>query len=303
MKNRGKDSSPSEDDSSERHPAIAVEEHTQNQTGLHYSAHITSVCEALNAEGGGSMSPFEEVMLKKRRETNRLSARNRRKRRGDEINLLLEEQRRLNLESKQLVAEKAKLQAELHHEVSMTPSLAVNNNTHVQLSEQPQINPAQMLHNILLQQQRQHTLLVPNLALTVNPSMALFAHLMSTSSYIDSTSLEAQISGDPFTTTKHSSLVPSLDMFELLSRLQASQGSVATPPSIQPTWIGSQTPTATASAPVSTTSARVPAHALLENRHERSTFYTDEELDRIANHINSSSERKPRARETDAKHP
>ncbi len=300
----GTDSTSSGDDSSVRRPA--VEEPAQNQTGLPYSAHITSVCEALNAQGGRAMSPFEEVMLEQRRETNRLSARNRRKRRGVEIKHLLEEQRRLSWESKQLVAERAGLQAELHHEVSMTPSLAVNNSTHVQLPE-PQISPvAQLLHN-QLQQQRQQTLLIPNIVPTTIPSTALLANLALTSAWFNTTSLEAQIRnqnvarGFVSATPNNIPLVPSLDLLELLSQLQANQAAVASLPSIQTSWTGPQIFTATSDSAVVGASL-LSATASLENRHETTRFCSDEELARIVS-LSPSAEQKPPTREPDAKHP
>ncbi len=301
----GTDSNSSGDDSSVRRPA--VEEPAQNHTGLPYSAHITSVCEALNAQGGRATSPFEEVMLEKRRETNRLSARNRRKRRGVEIKHLLEEQRRLSLESKQLAAEKAELQAELHHEVSMTSSFADNTSaTHFQ-GPAPQISPvAQLLRN-QLQHQMQHTVLIPNIAPVTNPSTALLANLALTSAWFNTTSLEAQIRNQNVArsfvspTPNNIPLVPSLDLLELLSQLQANQAAVASLPSIHTSWIGPQILTATPDS-AAVGASLLSATASLENRHETTRFCSDEELARIVS-LRPSAEQKPPTREPDAKHP
>jgi hypothetical protein len=61
-KSCGKDSTSSEDDSSTQRRAVE-EEHEQNHSGSYYSAHIASVCEALNAQAEKSTSRFEELML------------------------------------------------------------------------------------------------------------------------------------------------------------------------------------------------------------------------------------------------
>jgi hypothetical protein len=149
--------------------------------------------------------------------------------------------------------------------------------------------------------------LIPNINPAATPSTALFDRLMTTSSRFDTTLLEAQIrnnnaqGGEPFSTTQRSPSVMSLGMLELLSLLQASQGSVASAPPIHPPWIVTQPLTATASAPIGSLSARAQAHASSENRRESLTFYS-KELDKNAS-FHPRSRKNPRARDNFAKYP
>jgi hypothetical protein len=110
-------SSASDDPTVQQHVSSTNSAHG-NPMESYYSSHIASVCAAMNNEAEKRMSPFEQLMLEKRRETNRLSARRCRKRRREEITHLEEEQRRLESESEELAAEKVRLQAELQREIS-----------------------------------------------------------------------------------------------------------------------------------------------------------------------------------------
>jgi hypothetical protein len=91
-------------------------ESTQDK-GAAYSAHITAVCAAMNA-GTQSLTPPGASKRARRRETNRLSAQRCRKKRKEELLLLIEEVQRLSAETEQLTAEKERLQQELQEETA-----------------------------------------------------------------------------------------------------------------------------------------------------------------------------------------
>lgn len=85
--------------------------------GIAYSARIAAVCKEMN-EAKGRPDPLGTSKLAKRRETNRRSARRCRKRRKEELEQLEDKLRRLSAETKELVAEKERLQRELQELVS-----------------------------------------------------------------------------------------------------------------------------------------------------------------------------------------
>lgn len=152
-------SSSSGDDSSVQRHLSGHHQDSDTPAESYYSSHIASVCAAMNTEAEKRMSPFEKLMLEKRRETNSLKPRSCRKKRREEINTMEQELRRLKSETEELTAEKARLQAELQQEVQEVANIDSANTPRSIMSSQTYPGPAlssnYLSHIMNLQEQQQ----------------------------------------------------------------------------------------------------------------------------------------------------
>jgi hypothetical protein len=233
---RGGDDGDDENSSSSDDPSVhhhtSGERSGQNQTNAYYSAHITSVCEALNTDAERSMSTFEKLMLKKRRETNRLSARRCRRRRRDEIKVLEEQLRLLQLENEQLEAEKTWLQAEYQREMAVASSRnSAGDDLHARdVPQASQAGDATTMLRRLLQENARTQIFTPNIHSNLahmGPSFASLSGLMPTSARLGNLGHgqnPATNSGRGFASPA-SQASSMFDLLNCLSLFQTSQGS------------------------------------------------------------------------------
>jgi hypothetical protein len=233
----GNDSSSSDDSSVHHHlhhHAFGEPSRQNEPDAYYYSAHIASVCEALNTEAERSTSPFEKMLLKKRRETNQLSANNWcRRRQRDEIKLLEEQIQMLRLETEQLEAEKVRLQAEFQRELAMGSWSRANAGDDRQKHSVPQASQAYdatIMLRWLLQQHGCTQHFIPSNLAHMGPSFSAFSGFAPTSAGLDVAAIvqNAARSGQGFapSPTPSPAALP-LDLLNHLSMLQTSQGSSA----------------------------------------------------------------------------
>lgn len=233
-KNEQNDKNSSSDDSSvRRHISGDRARQTEESGGAYYGSHVASVCNEINAEAERAMSPFERLMLQKRRETNRLSARRCRKRRREEIKVLQARQQMLQSETEQLEAEKARLQEVFQQEIaaaSSRNSFGHNLNIQAQPAIVSQADP--MMLQWWMQQRRRMGFFPGNVASAADPSIASLA-----------TSL-GHLSGNQHSATSAgfaSAVQPPsrspLEMLNLLPLIQAWQDAASGVPSNPNPWL------------------------------------------------------------------
>jgi hypothetical protein len=145
---RGGDTDSSDESPSSDDEESGRQEATSSTLGSYYSAHIASVCEAVNAESKAPLYSPALTRLERRREANRLSAKRCRKRRREEIQQLEKEVRSLSSEQEELAAENSKLKSVFQAEISRagiasgTERPPISHNEHLpQLSTLQRLQP------------------------------------------------------------------------------------------------------------------------------------------------------------------
>ncbi len=187
------------------------------------------------------MSPFERLMLQKRREVNRLSAKRCRKRRRDEIKQMEEEIRRLQYETEQLEAEKASLTSELQQEIAMaTSGNSVGGGANPQEHLLPQADTTTPMLPWLVQQRQRTQNFLPSDRAHMGHSIAA---LYSTSAGLgnafrhEGDVQNAAISHQSLGPTTRSVPSSPLDVLNYLSLWQARNGVASTMPPLQAPWV------------------------------------------------------------------